>query len=73
MKNFDRVLETVDYNINMFSQYPESAWNTQTLTKLKNDKAQILQAQCGEMEFDKMTSSARQWFFNMPAWGTYGT
>jgi len=73
MKNFDRVLETVDFNIDMFSNYPNSAWNTQTLEKLRNDKAQILQAQSGQIEFDKMTSSARQWFYSMPAWGTYGT
>jgi hypothetical protein len=73
MENFSRVLKTVDANIDMFSRYSESGWNTQTLEKLKADKEQILQAQRGEIEFDSMTYSAKEWFLDMPAWGTYGT
>jgi len=72
MKNVDKVLETVDFNIRMFSKYTGD-FNKKRLDKMIQERAEIVKMQQGKMQYIDMSHGAREWFFEMPAWGTYGT
>jgi hypothetical protein len=73
MRNCDKVLETIDANIKMFEGYPTSAHNVATIESLKNQRQQIIDMQAGKMTYMEMDYSTREWFSEMPSWGTYGT
>ena len=73
MRTCDRVLETIDANIKMFDGYPSSAHNMTTIESLKNQRQQVVDMQSGKLAFKDMTYPAREWFTEMPSWGTYGT
>jgi hypothetical protein len=72
MKNVDKVLETVDFNIRMFSKYT-SEFDRQRLAKMIQEREEIEKMQQGKMEYTDMSYGAREWFSQMPEWGTYGT
>ena len=72
MKNVDKVLETLEFNIDMFSKYT-SEFDRKRLAKMIQEREEIVKMQQGKMEYTDMSYGAKNWFFEMPSWGTYGT
>jgi hypothetical protein len=71
-KKIPAVLEKLDFNINMFSKYTGTHAES-NLEDLKGQRQEIELFQKGEITFDQLSYRAREWFFEMPSWGTYGT
>jgi hypothetical protein len=71
-KKIPKVLETLDFNINMFSKYTGSHAES-NLVDLKGQRQEVELFEQGEITFDQLSYRAREWFFEMPDWGTYGT
>jgi len=69
----ENVLDRIERNIDMFSDYSPNQYNRTVLAKLMSEKAQVLKMMSGHIEFKDMTYGAREWFGQMPSWGTYGT
>jgi len=69
----ENVLDKIERNIDMFAEYRPTQYNRVVLAKLMSEKAQVLKMMSGHIEFKDMTYGAREWFGQMPSWGTYGT
>jgi len=71
-KKIPKVKETLDFNINMFSKYntPHAEAN---LEDLKGQLKEIQLFEEGQITYDQLSYRAKEWFFDMPSWGTYGT
>jgi len=71
-KSVEKVLELLDFNINMFSKY-NSESSKKRLEEMIKEREEILKMQAGEIEYKNMSYGAKDWFFEMPDWGTKGT
>lgn len=68
-----RTLENIDHNIRMFEGYRDTEWNRGVLERLRNDRAEILELIAGTRTYDQLGWTNKERFYDMPAWGTYGT
>ena len=73
MRNCDSVLKMINDNIEMFERYPETEHTLSTLKSLRKQRNQIMDLQAGKLTYMEMDYSTREWFTEMPSWGTYGT
>jgi hypothetical protein len=71
-KSVEKVLELLDFNINMFSGYKNES-SKKSLEEMIREREEIIKMQAGEIEYKDMSYGARNWFFEMPEWGTKGT
>ena len=71
-KKIPAVLRTLDSNINMFSGYT-SENSKAMLEDMKGQRQEIELFEQGEITYDQLSYRAKEWFFDMPSWGTYGT
>jgi hypothetical protein len=69
----DSIIARIDFNINMFESYRPDAHVTSTLERLRADRAALVEFANNERTRESLPYSAREWLWEMPAWGTYGT
>jgi hypothetical protein len=69
----EKALAKIDFNIKMFESYRPDAHVTATLERLRSDRAALVAYANNERTRESLPYSAREWLWEMPAWGTYGT
>ena len=69
----NRALDNVDANLRMFRGYRESDWNRNMIKTLEADRAELVELIAGDREYASLSYTNKERFFDMPAWGTYGT
>jgi hypothetical protein len=69
----EKALAKIDFNIKMFESYRPDAHVTSTLERLRADRAALVEFANNERTEASLPYSAREWLWEMPAWGTYGT
>ena len=69
----EKVIEILDTNIRMFRGYNKTSHVLDTIIRLRDAKEEVQNYIDGKVEFQKMSWNAKDWFQEMPEWGTYGT
>ena len=69
----DAVLARIDFNIRMFESYAPSAHVVSMLEELRSSRAALAEYFNNERTRESLPYAAREWLYEMPAWGTYGT
>lgn len=72
-ERIQRAIENVDANIRMFSGYRDTDWNRSQLERLRADRVELAELAKGERPYQSLSWTNKERFFDMPAWGTYGT
>jgi hypothetical protein len=66
-------IENVDHNIRMFSGYRETDWTRSQLECMRADRVELVELAAGERPYESLSWTNKERFYDMPAWGTYGT
>jgi len=67
------VIACIDRNIVMFERYAPTPDVVSKLERFRADRAVLVEYFNNERTRESMPYSAREWLYEMPAWGTYGT
>lgn len=67
----EQAIKKIDFNIDMFSKYQPTPHVVGTLQNLRNEREELLA--WDKDPAVKLSYHAKQWMFEMPAWGYKGT